>query len=772
VGRQISSAFDGIAGTGVRVNDPYRLLAPDQLWLVYARTPDVRAAVDGIARRIATWAWTVEVELPMTDSAYDEASEAADVATRFLRAPNGNGETWQELMTRVVTDLLVYEQGAIEEVYSALVPVPLTIPGTQQPIQAKAPASDATLEELVALNGASVCPISDGFGRIYGYRQDVWTTFGAAGGTSFGDGPLPVFSRDQVVVFNLFPNTSGRTAPLIETIVNEVITIMRSSEHGMLAMDADEIPPGILVLTGVAGKAAEQAKTDIQRLRGKDHKIRVITNPDPKGSGAHWVELRRTPKDLSMIEVVREVRRTIWRIFGVMPIEMGDSQDMPRAVGQVQLDVASSHLVEPILDLLEAKVNARILPLLVGEDFAGKVCLRFDREAKLSPAEQQQKAGALVSLVREGILTRNEARAELDQEPIDGGDVATVALAGGLERVATLSGPGPIPGDETENEEPAPGEMEPEKPDEEAPGEIEESRRPAIRALNLPSAWPSAELFEGKRTVNLSVLAQAVAAYTAEVTPHFREAADEVIAAVSRRYDKVLRPEDAQLALRDVNRALDRLLVRWRAAVEPLYERVAKASRDRAVDYAKVPVLADWRERADAYGARAIGFLTSPGGLISDVRASVAGMVAAATGEPTGRSVTPADGIAPGMEEVALLTAIASVFASNEHRVENWSGKLVELASEVLTAGLSEGSAEAGEWYYEWVAVGDDRMCTTCASEGRQGFRPMSSLRLHPGSSTLCRARCRCVLVYWTRNEVQSGDAVSLSGAGLGNKPL
>jgi hypothetical protein len=806
VGRHVAATIDGTPGLGLRVTDPYRLLTPDQLWMVYARTPDVRAAVDGIARRIATWAWTLDLEaFDGEDEAdqRDEALEVVDEAERFLRAPNGNGETWQELLTKVVTDLLVYEQGVIEEVYDRLVPVTLATSPEGRPVSVKTPPPNAKLEELVALNGASIGPMADDFGRIYCYQQDLWGTLNpiASGGGRAGDpsAPAPLFSRDQIVAFSLFPNTSGRSSPLIESIVNEVITILRSSEHSMLALDADEIPPGILVLTGVAGKAAEQAKSDLQRLRGKDHKIRVITNPDPRGSGAHWVELRRTPKDLALIEVVREIRRTIWRVFGVLPVEMGDTQDMPRAVGQVQLDVSTSHLVEPILDLIEAKINARIVPLLVGEDLAGKVALRFDREAKLSPAEQLAKAQALTTCVREGILTRNEARSELDRSPVEGGDVATIAVAGGLKTVASLLEPEPAPDPtlppgfggggaedddepepepEPEDEDEAPGEIEGGEQADGAPGEnsdegLELARRPAWRVIETPSDWPSAAIFRGKRTVALAALADSVSRYTREIRPLYREAADEVVAAVASIYDGTLRPEGAARVMDETGKALDRLAARWSAASAPIYREVAKQSRDRAVDFTGIPVLADWSERGEAYGVRAMSYLTGPGGLLSDLRASVAAIVGSATGEPAGRAARPApSGVVPGVEEAILLAAIANMFDGQEHRIENWSGRLVELASEVLSAGMAEGSADAGEWYYEWVAVGDEAMCRVCEVEGRQGFRPASALRVHPGGSTDCRARCRCVLVWWTRDEVKTGAAESLSGNAPGNRPL
>jgi hypothetical protein len=443
-----------------------RLLTDEQLWLVYQRTPDVRACVDAIVRRVATWDWIVEPTLPPNDPDWPEAKAEADAAMAFLQAPNTDGETWQELMTKVCTDLMIFDSGVIENVFEGDVRAEGVQPGED-------------LQELVALRGSTVFPVVDGYGHLLGYRQNAtglngqWLVDDGSGDSST---VTPTFAPEQITVLRLFPNTATPLGcPLIETLVNEIITVMRASEHSMLAFDADEIPPGILVLTGIAGKAAQAAKADLQQLRGKDHKVRVITNPDPKATGAHWVELRHTAKDVDFVNVIGQVRRTIWRVFGVLPVEMGASEDIPRAVGQVQLDVSTSHLIGPILELVEAKINARILPLVVEDANAmARLRFRFDRESKLSPAEQKDVAATLVQLVREGVLTRNEARAIRGDAPVVGGDVVTLTTGQGVFPLTMVVGPdggtgsptgGPTSPPEgppdTPPEGPPPGEVDP-----------------------------------------------------------------------------------------------------------------------------------------------------------------------------------------------------------------------------------------------------------------------------------------------------------------------
>lgn len=404
---------------------PDRFLSNQECWTVYRKTPDVRAAVDSIVRRVATFDWLVDVVADPSSPDYERAVEEAERIRRFLAAPNANGETWQEVMTAFLTDLLVYDAGCLEIVRNAA----------------------GEVVELVPLKGSSILPVIDDHGRVLSYEQDLTAEASLGGyiGLARSEESTTVrFDREALLYLRLFPTTSTPLGnPLIETLVTEVIALLRGAEHAMLSLDADEIPPGILVLAGLAGRAAETAAADLQHLRGQDHKVRVLTTPDPNGMGAKWVELRRTPKDVQMFEVIDAIRRTCWRVFGVLPVEMGATDGVNRATAEVQVDVSASHLVTPILELLAAKINSRIVPLLVSDaDLAGVIEFSFDRDARLTPEQQRSVADRHRIYVDSGILTRNEARAEIGLLPVEGGDVPTVGTPGGPAPLAAFVGGG------------------------------------------------------------------------------------------------------------------------------------------------------------------------------------------------------------------------------------------------------------------------------------------------------------------------------------------
>jgi len=873
---------------------PDRYLSDAELWSVYRRTPDVRACIDSIVRRVATFDWTVRPIVDPNSEYYLEAAEISARAQRFMSAPNKNGETWQDIMTAIMTDLLVYDAGVIELAHD----------------------SQGVLQELVPLLGSSIRPVMDEHGRLIEYQQENDSSVN------------PTFKPSELVLFQLFPNnaSAGYGNPLIESLINEIITLLRSAEHLMLAYDADEIPPGILVLTGLAGNAAREARADFSNLKGQDSKIRVLTTPDPTGAGAKWVELRRTPKDLEFETLIDQIRRVVWRVFGVMPVEMGASDEMPRATAQVQIDMSSSHLVTPLLEMIQAKINTRILPLVVGDsELARLVTFEFDRGMRPTAEDAQLLAQRNQRLIGIGALTRNEVRKEMGYLPIVNGDVMTVDTAQGPIPLDVLIAEGPVGGLVIEpldiapdagtvsvgpiEDDVAPGEVVTESVDQQSdyqnrdkinmkppkgiiselkrglswheeghsgdglkPATVAWARRlangeditrdkvikmrawlarhevdkkgkgfypaqvgypspgrvawalwggdPAVtwsnklvlqleaqdkRSINndvdqttktfgyqirkasinefeqdLPSEWQPEGKFSSYRSMDLNSLGWTTINYKRAVTPFWIEAKDAAMSVIGAYYiDGSIDQYAAPLVQRELAKVIDKLVLQWSIVTRPLYREAASISQSAVVEYAGQDLFERWDERADMYGDEAMFWLANPEGMLGVIKTELMLMVDALTRSkdqsdlevrtnPEQPNITVPNGAEIGIEAKTAVEITAKVFDRNEFRISNWSGKLVALANDLfrqgmIAAGTATGQDGIVEWYYEWVSVGDNRTCATCTSEGSAGFRPLTSLKVEPGGGTVCGARCRCVIVLWTKQEVDRGMAESLN---------
>ena len=701
----------------------------------------------------------------------------------------------------------------------------------------------------------------------------------------------------------------------------------------MMALDADEIPPGLLVLGGVAGAAAERARADLQQMRGRDHRLRVVSSPQPGGVKADWVELRHTPKDLQMLEVVEDMRRAIWRVFGVMPVELGVSDNVPRASATVQVDVASSHLITPILELVEARLNAQVVPLLVGAEDSARIKFRFDRTQPLTPAQKLELARAQDLQVRRGIITVNEARAEHGKLPLDGGDTAIVDTNEGpvpLKQIAEgrkLQGPDVEPAGSDQESRVAPkyskinlsppkgvvseldkgllwhdeghsgdglmpetvawarrmaggSDISPDKvrkmkawlarhesdkkgkgfyPDQEgfpSPGRVawalwggdpaipwsnklvgqldkadekrahvgcshhpvttldvirewasadnsnaetlleklaEADRRNSDKETTLlayrqmkrllsgdkkdwlPSAWPSSSEFKGKRAIDLERLALAVMDYGAAIAPLYNDAVSDLKAILANSYDDrgQVSPLKSSEAVNLMNSRIDKLSEAWAIIAKPFYLDAANLGASAAEKFVGGPTSATPESSADAYYEQAMVWLNDPSGLMSALRqtcqrtmSALVGNTPARRGMIVGASRDRIDDLTPEDPPEDAVTTLEVALIASAHRIDNWSGKIVGLANDVLVDALNSTVATQDgkeiEWMAEWVNAGG-RSCPICIQEGSQPIRPLSSFSRRPGQDTYCMGNCRCVLVFWTAAEVQSGAAVPMS---------
>ena len=775
------------------VTSAERLLTPEQARLIYQRTPDVRAAIDGIVRRVATADWTVSPsdDCDPAHERYDEAAEEAKQVATWLKTPTEDLDLFQEVFTATLTDLLVWDAGALELVGQKRKPT--------------------RLEELVSMRGADVHPRVDAKGRLLDYVQEPRTALSGAA-------TRVVLGTEQVLYFRLFPNNEGPEGlSLLESLIYEVAAILRAAEHVCSAFNLNELPPGLLVVTGLAKGAQDRFRADFEARRGQDWQMRPLFSEASGVVSAEWIELQHAPRELQIAELATQIQRTIWRVFGVMPIEMGDPVDSNRATATVQLDVGSSHLLTPILDLIEAKLTTRVVPRrLTDPSLAGLVAFRWKRTRDLSPDEQKARAEALKVLVEAGLLSTNEARHQIGQAARDEGDVLRV----GLVTLASIV----VPPEEDEDgvEEDAEGSDESrddesdtaadDEKDKEEKKKEEKSRRrkhrqraraaretralaqrsrPRVkpghmseRAEEMPSDWQSPGRFDDTRTLDLVGMWDEVSGYGVEAEALWEEARTAVLSVVASHYrtqgfDAALRQRVSEIVRDEV----ERLYVAWSVDTGPRYESVATSASRQASRFTGLAVeTTQARARAALYHQLAMGYLLAEDGLLTDLRSRVAEVLVAVTDirgtePPPSRAVLQrAPLISPEASTEAVLLAVAAAFDALKHRIQNWSGKLLDLAYGVLVdevqAGSTSGRAEGisdpvpgdpVEWWCCWVAVGDDGTCGTCRAEAGKGFQPLAGLRIRPGAGTTCRSRCRCGLCLWTKAEVDSGRADDLN---------
>jgi hypothetical protein len=319
-------------------------------------------------------------------------------------------------------------------------------------------------------------------------------------------------------------------------------------------------------------------------------------------------------------------------------------------------------------------------------------------------------------------------------------------------------------------------------------------RHPAVSRA-LPSGWQPASRFKDARVLPLVPLAELVDGYDAIATSLYERTRREVLRdATAAVADGTLDATSAAAIVSSIATSLNALAADWSRDTESKYLDAAELGYDTARGWDGAEV--DWRNTATRYHSDAMGYLVASAptaGLIATLRNELLALLIEATrrapmlpvrptpnqphgngsmGHGRGVGVAEVEGRAEKLPAAlgAFLEGIRRVFDRSQHRISNWSGKLVELAHGVVTRSLNvadkqaavSSPTEADPWMVEWVEVRDNATCGTCRSEGSKPWRLLSELTTMPGGATECGARCRCLLQFARKSEVDSGTAKRL----------
>ena len=129
-------------------------------------------------------------------------------------------------------------------------------------------------------------------------------------------------------------------------------------------------------------------------------------------------EMGLSPKDMDFIQMKNMTARDIALVFGVPSQLVGvpDNQTYNN-VSEARLALYEDTII-PLLKRVESDLNEWL-----GADFSENVNVKYDIDAIPAMAERRKKIYEnVVQAVREGILSRNEARDRLGYEPVEGGN--------------------------------------------------------------------------------------------------------------------------------------------------------------------------------------------------------------------------------------------------------------------------------------------------------------------------------------------------------------
>ena len=201
------------------------------------------------------------------------------------------------------------------------------------------------------------------------------------------------------------------------------------AQHNISLLANGARPSGAIIFKPTDESGMQTMLTDSQRKQVSDDISSRFTGTRNAGRPVllegdfDWKEMGMSPKDMDFLQNKNMAARDIALCFGVPSQLVGipDAQTYAN-VQEARLALYEETII-PLAKRIESDLNEWLTPHF-GED----IYIKYDIDAIPAMVERRRRVYENVtSAVREGIISRNEARERLGYEPITGGDDVYVA---------------------------------------------------------------------------------------------------------------------------------------------------------------------------------------------------------------------------------------------------------------------------------------------------------------------------------------------------------
>lgn len=241
------------------------------------------------------------------------------------------------------------------------------------------------------------------------------------------------FSRDELVYMMQYPQADGYGLSPIQIAAYVITASLYVDEYNLDFFKNSNVPPGVFDL----GKDV----TDDQRMlfqqmwdaevrgRGGLHRMPFISGSED----AKFIPFTNmTNRDMQMVEYMKWTLAVKTACYGLSGQDIGFVVDYHRTTGETQRDISHARGIRSVLGLLSQYYNSEIVKKEFGYNdvkFAWK---------DIDVTDEDKEATIDAKDIDQGVMTRNDRRKKLGMKPIEGGDVATVTMAGQLVPVSEL----------------------------------------------------------------------------------------------------------------------------------------------------------------------------------------------------------------------------------------------------------------------------------------------------------------------------------------------
>lgn len=354
------------------------ILSYDHIYDFYKLNSLIRSCVDTKVKQIVSLDWFIQPKkfhyLQM-DNLPNKVERERDYLHGLLYNPNGYDESFQSLITKVLTDLLLYDAGVMKKIYSK---------ETGKPIG------------LIALHAPEIRYI------INKYKEPVGF---------YNSRTKDTYSEEDIIYLKYHGNTNSLYGlPPIESIIPEITGDIASILHNNKFFSDNEIPPGLLYLGDVDQFNYDRVKASFRAYKAKHYAIRLLAGKtEPK-----WINFKHTNRDMQFSELQTSIRKRVMAVYQINDNELGYTSEVQQKGGESQRDIFEKKGIKPLVRLLEYHLNTEFIQN-INPDF--EFC--FDRKTDLKKEEEFKQIVCQTDLMKvqlynlmyiEGKISLNEYR--------------------------------------------------------------------------------------------------------------------------------------------------------------------------------------------------------------------------------------------------------------------------------------------------------------------------------------------------------------------------
>lgn len=242
------------------------------------------------------------------------------------------------------------------------------------------------------------------------------------------------FTTQDALCFIRNPQKDGLGMSPVEAVFHTITGTLFADAYN-LDMFQSNIPPGVLNLGDISDTERRRFRMEWENEvmgRSRMHRLLFVNSPDKK---LDFTPLKNmNTQEMQYMEYLHWAALVKCMVHGVSPQDIGITQSVHKETSKTQMDI-SSEGVDDLATGLENSITEGLI-----RRCWGKKNLKFTFERKEPQTQIKDIAEAEDLRIKNGTLTRNEARRKNGMKPFaTGGDVATIIIGPSILAVDTIT---------------------------------------------------------------------------------------------------------------------------------------------------------------------------------------------------------------------------------------------------------------------------------------------------------------------------------------------